>query len=147
MQITPLTAYAIEVQSTIDGGSGLAGATFYTGAGQRLSAQGIRLVSSGGGTQGGTLVAPPGSYFVALWVGNWQDGGTLQVCLLCIFVTWHHFDMSNPPLWSVAHRAEMVLGSSCKVQRLMLYLQAQFLLKQTTRCHDPTVVYRSQCHC
>lgn len=108
VQITPLTAYAIEVQSTTDGGSGLAGATFYTGTGQKLSAQGTRLASSGGGTQGGTLVAPPGSYFIALWVGNWQDGGTLQVCLLCIYVTWHHFDMSIPPLWSVAHRDEMI---------------------------------------
>ena len=139
MQITPLTAYAIEVQSTTDGGSGLAGATFYTGTGQKLSAQGIRLVSSGGGTQGGTLVAPPGSYFVALWVGNWQDGGTLQVCLLCTCVTWHHFDMSIPPLWSVAHRAEMVWDESCNLQRLMSYLQAWFLLKQPMKCHDPPV--------
>ena len=78
-------------------------------------------------------MAPPGSYFVALWVGNWQDGGSLQVCLLCIFVTWQHFGMFNPPLWSVAHRAETVLGESCNLQRLMSYLQAQFLLKQNNK--------------
>ena len=77
----PLTTYAIEVvQYTADGGSGLAGATFFTGSAQKLSAQGIRLTSTNGGTQRGSLVAPPGSYFAALWVGNW-NGGTLQVLM------------------------------------------------------------------
>ena len=80
MQVVPLTAYIVEVQSAIDSGSGLAGATFFSGSAQKLSAQGIRLSSTGGGVQRGTLVAPPGSYFAALWVGNWI-GSTLQVVL------------------------------------------------------------------
>ena len=78
VQVVPLTAYIIEVQSAVDSGSGLAGATFFSGSAQKLSAQGIRLSPSGGGTQRGTLVAPPGSYFAALWIGNWI-GGSLQV--------------------------------------------------------------------
>ena len=80
MQVVPLTAYIIEVQSPVDGGSGLAGATFFSGSAQKLSAQGIRLSPSGGGMQRGTLTAPPGTYFAALWIGNW-GGSTLQVLL------------------------------------------------------------------
>ena len=83
VQIVPLSAYTIEAQCSTDGSSGLAGATFYTGSGEKLSAQGIRLTSDGGSTQRGTLVAPPGSYFAALWIGNW-NGGTLQVRLSCL---------------------------------------------------------------
>lgn len=80
MQIVPLTAYIVEARFAIDSGSGLAGATFFSGSAQKLSAQGIRLSSDGGGVQRGTLVAPPGSYFAALWVGIW-DGSSLQVLL------------------------------------------------------------------
>ena len=80
VQVVPLTAYVIEVQSSVGSGNGLAGATFFSGSAQKLSAQGIRLSPSGGGTQRGTLTAPPGSYFAALWIGNWV-GSTLQVLL------------------------------------------------------------------
>ena len=87
MQVVPLTAYIVEAQFGIDSGSGLAGATFFSGSAQKLSAQGIRLSSSGGGVQRGTLVAPPGSYFAALWVGSWA-GSFLQVCLSAPATFW-----------------------------------------------------------
>ena len=82
LQIVPLSAYVIEVQYSSDSGSGLAGATFFTGSGQKLSAQGIRLSSIASSLQRGTLVAPPGSYFAALWIGNWR-AERLQVTACC----------------------------------------------------------------
>ena len=82
LQIVPLSAYVIEVQYSSDSGSGLAGATFFTGTGQKLSAQGIRLSSVASNVQRGTVVAPPGAYFAALWIGNWR-AGQLQVTACC----------------------------------------------------------------
>ena len=82
LQIVPLSTYVIEVQYSSDSGTGLAGATFFTGSGQKLSAQGIRLSSVASSVQRGTLVAPPGSYFAALWIGNWR-AERLQVTACC----------------------------------------------------------------
>ena len=81
-QIVPLSTYVIEVQYVSDSGSGLAGATFFSGSGQKLSAQGVRLSSGASSVKHVALVAPPGAYFAALWIGNWR-AERLQVNACC----------------------------------------------------------------
>jgi hypothetical protein len=83
-QVSPNTAYMLEVAAWVDSGHGLAGVTFFSGAGVKLSAEAIQIsATSSGSTSRGTFVAPPGAYFVALWAGKWTGGGQLQVLSWC----------------------------------------------------------------
>lgn len=80
MQINPNTAYVLDATALVDDGHGLAGVTFYSGAGVKLSAAGVKLAASPStAVTRGVFVAPPGAYFAALWAGKWTGGGQLRV--------------------------------------------------------------------
>lgn len=80
LQINPNTAYAVSARAWVDDGYGLAGVTFFTGAGMKLAAAGMRVsATASGAVTRSVFVAPPGAYFAALWAGKWTGGGQLQV--------------------------------------------------------------------
>ena len=80
VQIVPHSAYILDAEAWVDGGSGLIGATFFDGVGNKLASGGVRVTAtSAGSSVQGSLVAPPGAYFAAVWAGNWAGGGALQV--------------------------------------------------------------------
>ncbi|EIE20640.1 hypothetical protein COCSUDRAFT_57209 [Coccomyxa subellipsoidea C-169] len=107
--INPNTAYAVSARAWVDDGYGLAGVTFFTGAGVKLAAAGTRVSATASGVvTRGVFVAPPGAYFAALWAGKWTGGGQLQVSELQFgplqsgalsvdcSVTWRQLSASGP---------------------------------------------------
>ena len=78
-QITPQTAYVVAARAWVGAGSGLAGVTFYDGAGRVLTSSAVRITATRDSSVEAAVVAPPGARFAALWAGKWDGGGELQV--------------------------------------------------------------------
>lgn len=93
LQISPSTAYVLDAAAWVDSGHGLAGVTFYSGAGAKLSSAGMKIAATiGGSVSRGVFPAPPGAYFAAIWAGNWAGGGQLQVVSACLLTA----EAANP---------------------------------------------------